>query len=133
MSLRGTKQLLSPVTVNGKMLNDDLMKELEKLYNSKRQRPEEFNCSNVTAPKKQKKEERNVKLTSWNNKTEYQCQICSCLFSEINGFIKHTNAVHGMSVEEYKLEFGQLTPNPIDYKCQICEQVVKCNGDLIRR
>ena len=99
VSIRAAKQLLAPVAIKGKMLNDDLTKELEKSHHSKKQRPEHFDSSDhVTAAKNQ---ERNVN-TAWYNKTEYQCQDCSRIFSDVHGLIRHINAIHGMSVEEYK-------------------------------
>ena len=70
---------------------------------------------------------------TWYNKTEHRCQICSCAFSKINGFVEHISALHEMSVGEYKSEFGMLTANQIDYECQICEQVLKCDADVIKR
>ena len=137
LSLQAAKQLLAPVAIKGKMLHVGLMKELEKWNHSKRQRPEEFDCSDpasdVTVPKRQKMDEKSVNTMTWYNKTELQCQICSCVFPQINSFIEHINAIHQKSVEKYKLEFGRPTPNPINFQCQICEQILKCEEDLIKR
>ena len=108
------------------------------LNHSKKPWPEDFHwtdkTSDVTTPKISPKiDEKTVNTTKWHNNTEYQCQICTSLFSEISGLIQHINAVHETSVEEYKLDFGELAQKPINYQCQICKQFLKCNEDILKR
>ena len=157
-SSKANRQLLSQIVIKGKMSSHDLMKRLEtsKMENldsssvksmtmerkhgmgaseqanhSKRPRADDLNSNPMTnAMKRQKK---HPGSTPWYNGTEYQCQICSCLFYKSSKLIEHINARHRVGDEKYRQEFGQLSTRQVNYKCQVCEQCINHEHEAIER
>ena len=94
---------------------------------SKRPRAEDLKSNPMTNAKKM------FGSTAWYNGTEYQCQICSCLFYKNSNLIQHINDRHGVGVEKYRQTFGQLSTRQVNYQCQVCEQCINHEHEAIER
>ena len=93
---------------------------------SKKHRQEEEESS-------QRRQKHDSCQATWYNGTEYQCQLCSCLFYDSGYLILHINDRHNKSVEEYKHEVGYLITKQASYQCQVCDQYINHQLEDIER
>ena len=123
--------------VISKRIKEEKQQSSVQANHSKRQRPLKVNLDQdivVSAPKRHRTKETAASThPAWYNGTEYQCQICCCVCYDRCNLVLHINYSHGKNVEEYRHEFGQLTTKRINYQCQICDQYVNHEQEVIER
>ena len=60
-----------------------------------------------------------------------ECQICS-LQTPMTRLRAHTKSAHGVTITEYKAQFGQLEPvEPVYHRCGICGELIFLDSDAL--
>ena len=60
-----------------------------------------------------------------------ECRLCSCR-TTLTSLRHHTRAAHGISIAEYKAQFGVVSPvERVLHKCGVCHQLILLDSDAV--